>query len=57
MVVYEPLLKEDNFFQSEIIKDLDKFKKMSDIIIVNRMTEEIRDVEDKIYTRDLFNLD
>ncbi|MDA9966351.1 UDP-glucose 6-dehydrogenase, partial [Gammaproteobacteria bacterium] len=57
VVVYEPILKEDNFFQSEIIKDLNKFKKMSDIIIVNRMTEEIRDVEHKIYTRDLFNLD
>ena len=57
VVVYEPILKEDNFFQSEIIKDLDKFKKMSDIIIVNRMTAEIRDVQDKIYTRDLFNLD
>ena len=57
VVVYEPILKEDNFFQSEIIKDLEKFKKMSDIIIVNRMTEEIRDVEHKIYTRDLFNLD
>jgi UDPglucose 6-dehydrogenase len=57
VVVYEPILKEDNFFNSKIIKDLNEFKKMSDIIIVNRMTEEIRDVKDKIYTRDLFNLD
>ena len=57
VIVYEPIMKENNFFQSEIIKDLNKFKKMSDIIIVNRMTEEISDVTDKIYTRDLFNLD
>ena len=57
VIVYEPIMKENNFFQSEIIKDLNKFKKMSDIIIVNRMTEEISDVTDKIYTRDLFNSD
>ncbi len=57
VIVYEPIMKEDNFFQSEIIKDLDRFKKMSDIIIVNRMTKEISDVKDKIYTRDLFNSD
>ena len=57
VIVYEPIMKENNFFQSEIVKDLNKFKKMSDIIIVNRMTEEISDVKDKIYTRDLFNSD
>ena len=57
VIVYEPIMKKNNFFQSEIIKDLNKFKKMSDIIIVNRMTEEISDVTDKIYTRDLFNSD
>ena len=57
VIVYEPVLKEENFFQSRVVKDLNEFKKLSDIIIVNRMTNEIRDVEGKIYTRDLFNSD
>jgi len=56
VIVYEPLLEED-FFNSKVINDLKKFKKLSDIIIANRMTDEIRDVEKKIYTRDLFNSD
>lgn len=54
VLVYEPLLEEE-FFHSKVINDLKKFKKLSDIIIANRMTDEIRDVEKKIYTRDLFN--
>jgi UDPglucose 6-dehydrogenase len=54
VLVYEPLLGEE-FFHSKVINDLKKFKKLSDIIIANRMTDEIRDVEKKIYTRDLFN--
>ena len=56
VIVYEPLLEEE-FFNSKVINDLKKFKKLSDIIIANRMTDEIRDVEKKIYTRDLFNSD
>jgi len=57
VIVYEPVLKDEDFFQSRIVKDLNEFKKLSDIIIVNRMTDEVRDVESKIYTRDLFNSD
>jgi len=56
VIVYEPLIEEE-FFSSKVINDLKKFKKLSDIIIANRMTDEIRDVEKKIYTRDLFNSD
>jgi len=56
VIVYEPLLEEE-FFNSKVINDLKKFKKLSDVIIANRMSEEIRDVEKKIYTRDLFNSD
>ena len=56
VIVYEPLLKEE-FFNSKVINHLKKFKKLSDIIIANRMTDEIKDVEKKIYTRDLFNSD
>lgn len=57
VVVYEPTLKEDNFFNSRVINDLEEFKKISDVIIVNRVTEEIKDVEEKIYTRDIFSRD
>ncbi len=57
VVVYEPALKEDNFFNSKVITDIDEFKKLSDVIVVNRITDEIKDVKDKIYSRDLFSRD
>ena len=57
VVIYEPVLEEDEFFHSEVIKDLDEFKKISDVIVANRLTDDIQDVKDKVYTRDLFNSD
>jgi len=54
VIVYEPTLSENYFFNSTVIKDLDLFKARSDIIIANRVSDEIRDVTDKVYTRDLF---
>ena len=55
VIVYEPVLKEDEFFHSKVIKDLDEFKKLSDLIVANRMTEDLMDVKNKLYTRDLFH--
>jgi len=57
VVIYEPVLTEDEFFHSKVIKDLDEFKSLSQIIIANRITEEIKDVRDKVYSRDIFNSD
>jgi UDPglucose 6-dehydrogenase len=57
VVVYEPVLQEDEFFNSRVIKDLDEFKKISDVIVANRISEDIKDVLEKIYTRDIFNSD
>ncbi|NLH59589.1 MAG: nucleotide sugar dehydrogenase [Clostridiales bacterium] len=57
VVVYEPALKEDEFYRSRVIKDLDEFKKISDVIITNRLSDEIKDVREKVYTRDIFSRD
>lgn len=54
VVVYEPTLKEENFFNSKVIRDLDEFKKVSGVIIANRFADELKDVAEKIYTRDLY---
>ena len=57
VVVYEPVLKEDKFFYSKVITDLEEFKSMSDVIVSNRLCKDLFDVEEKVYTRDLFNRD
>lgn len=57
VIVYEPALKEDNFFNSRVIKDINEFKESCDVIVSNRLSKELFDVEEKVYTRDLFNRD
>jgi UDPglucose 6-dehydrogenase len=57
VIIYEPVLKESEFFHSRVVNDLAQFKKESDIIVANRITDDIRDVSDKIYSRDLFGKD
>lgn len=57
VIVYEPTLKEEEFFRSKVYRDLGEFKKKSDVIIVNRWNDELEDVKDKVYTRDLWGND
>ena len=57
VVVYEPAMEEASFFGSKVIRDLDELKRECDIIVANRMTDDIADVEDKVFTRDLFGAD
>lgn len=57
VVVYEPVLNEDTFFNSRVIKDLEDFKKISDVIVANRLSDILKDVKDKVYTRDIFGND
>ena len=56
-MVYEPALGADEFFRSRVIKDLEEFKRISDVIVDNRVTDELQDVIDKEYTRDLYRRD
>ena len=57
VVVYEPVLKEENFYNYRVIRNLDEFKKISDVIVANRMADDIKDVLNKVYTKDLFSRD
>ena len=57
VVIYEPVLKDETFFNSRVIKDFEEFKSICDVIVSNRLSEELKDIEEKIYTRDLYGRD
>ncbi|MBB3102455.1 nucleotide sugar dehydrogenase [Azomonas macrocytogenes] len=57
VIVFEPVLQEETFFQSRVVRDLDEFKHLADVVVANRLVEEIMDVRNKVYTRDLFGQD
>jgi len=57
VVVFEPALEEEQFYNSRVIRDFNEFKEISDVIVANRLSDEIKDVVDKVYTRDLFSRD
>jgi UDPglucose 6-dehydrogenase len=57
VIVYEPVLNEAEFFNSKVVNDLAQFKQLYDVIVANRITNDIHDVKDKIYSRDLFGKD
>ena len=57
VVIYEPSFEEGEFFNSKVIKNLEEFKRVSDVIVANRMVNELINVKNKVYTRDLFNSD
>src|SRR5690625_3570288 len=57
VVVYETALTEDNYYNSRVVNDFEEFKKISDVIVANRLSEDLQEVKDKVYTRDLFSRD
>ena len=57
VVVYEPTYNGDDFFNSKVLKDFDEFKKTCDVVIANRLSDELSDIKDKVYTRDLYSRD
>ncbi|GAA0428941.1 nucleotide sugar dehydrogenase [Lentibacillus halophilus] len=57
VIVYEPALTEEKFYNSRVVNDFEEFKTISDVVVANRMTEDLQDVEEKVYTRDLFSRD
>ena len=57
VIVYEPAMQEEEFFRSKVIRELEEFKEMSDVIVANRWSEELEDVKEKAYTRDMYGRD
>jgi UDPglucose 6-dehydrogenase len=57
VIIYEPVLEDEYFFHSKVIKDLEVFKQISDVIVANRLSDDLLDVENRVYTRDIFGGD